>query len=97
MTQKTVVANNTAGANVGDMVTVELSDKSVLLAAFLVYVVPMILMIIGYAAADSNGTIPAWAGAAAGFFLPFLVLFSLDKKLAKRYTANITKVWGRGQ
>jgi sigma-E factor negative regulatory protein RseC len=36
-----------------------------------------------------------WRGGAAGLVSYFLLLKNLDKKLAKRYTANITKVWGQ--
>lgn len=87
-TNQTVKANNEIGAAIGDKVRLELSDQKVLLAAFFVYIMPLVMFIIGY-------SIATWLGAIIGFVLPFVILKLLDKKSAKSYTANITKIWGR--
>lgn len=87
-TKQTVSASNEMGALLGDKVKIELDDNKVLLAAFLVYILPLILLIIGY-------VIKGWQGAVIGFVIPFIILKALDKKNAKRYTATITKIWER--
>jgi len=88
-TRQTVIANNEIGAKTGDRVKLEHSDKNVLLAAFFVYIVPIFLFIAGLAAFN------IYVGAAA-FAAVFAVLRLLDKRLALRYTANITKAWRNG-
>ncbi len=87
-TRQRVWVNNEADATVGETVSIELSDRYILAVAFFVYIVPIFILIAGY-------LFFGWRGGAAGLVSYFLLLKNLDKKLAKRYTANITKVWGQ--
>ncbi len=84
--KRTVTARNDVGAAVGDMVRMELSGNRVLFAAFIVYIIPIFLLIIGLAAFGAGVGIAIFAAA-------FAALVLLDKKLAPRYTAHITKAW----
>jgi len=86
-TKQFVEVSNEMGAVEGNMVQIELSDRKVLLAAFFVYVFPIFTLIAGY-------LLFGWQGGVAAFALPFLLIKFLDKRLAKRYTATITKIMG---
>lgn len=46
--ERTMKVKNPIGASVGDRVAVELSDKRFLLAAFLVYILPLIMFLAGF-------------------------------------------------
>ena len=81
-----VVAQNTAGARVGDTVTVESATSRVLGAAILVYAVPFLLFFAGYLAAGllgAPGGVCAAAGA-AGFVAGFLPALFLDRRARRR-------------
>lgn len=89
-----VEAENTIGAKAGDTVVMDMADKKVLYAAFLVYIVPIIALIAGYfaGAALFNGEA---AGVAAGFIamaLAFSVIILTDRRRKKRYTPSIVKI-----
>lgn len=45
--ERKVEANNTIGAKIGDRVTMSMSEDKVLKAAFIVYIVPLIVLIAG--------------------------------------------------
>lgn len=47
-TEQIVEVENCTNADVGDMVLVEMKSKNVLKAAFLVYILPLILLVFGY-------------------------------------------------
>ena len=89
-----VTASNDIHATVGDRVTIDMADKKVLGAAFLVYIVPLIALIagyfIGYAAFKSE--LPS---VGIGFLLmavTFGIIILCDKKLKKRYTPRIVSI-----
>lgn len=90
----TVLAENTAGAAEGDAVLISMSDKKVLGAAFLVYIIPVIMLIIGYIA--GNAVFKSETGAIlSGFVLmaaAFLIIMFIDKRAKNRYTPKIVKV-----
>jgi sigma-E factor negative regulatory protein RseC len=81
--------NNNIGAKVGDRVAIELHSKALFKAAFLVYAIPLIALIIGFLAGQrigaSGGMTPDHAeltGIGSGFFflvLAFLVLRRLER------------------
>ena len=93
--QTTVIsAANDAGAAVGDKVIIDLADKKVLGAAFLVYIVPLIALFAGYFlcyAVTKNELLSALCG-----FLLLAVTFGIiilcDRKLKKRYTPKIVRI-----
>ena len=69
-------AENPIGARVGDLVTVSSDTKSVLTAAAVVYLLPLVLFFLGYALAGG------WGGGAAFMMgVAFIVWFD-------RYTAR---------
>ncbi len=79
------VAQNPCGAGVGDIVELSLQSGKVLFAAFLVYILPLVVAIIGYAVFE-------WAGAAAFFLLSFVGLYFGKKSWEKRLTSRITRI-----
>ncbi len=81
----TVRVRNSLGAAVGDTVWVESADTTVLGYAALVFLMPILVCAILYAAADAIFTaewIP-YAAAAAGFAGAFTVLGFLERKKKK--------------
>lgn len=92
----TVNADNTIGAAEGDAVLLSMSDKKVLGAAFLVYVIPVIMLIIGYAAGralfkNESGAI------GTGFalmVLSFAAIAVIDRRVKQHYMPKIIKVVG---
>ena len=88
-------AANTAGAAVGDMVTIETADGAVLRSAALVYVMPLVVMLACYLIADALAHITAVSiivsiiGLAGSFF----ILRAVDKRMAPK--PEITAVIGR--
>ena len=81
-----VVAQNTAGAQVGDTVTVESATGRVLGAAVLVYAVPFLLFFAGYLTAGLLGASGGGCAAAgaAGFVAGFLPALMLDRRTKRR-------------
>ena len=81
--------NNDIGAKVGDRVVIELHSKALFKAAFLVYAIPLVALIIGFLLGQwlgtSRGMTPNQAeltGIGSGFFflaLAFLALRRLER------------------
>ncbi len=57
----------------------------VLAGTFFAYIVPIILMFLGY---DTLGCV----GAVFGFLLPFIIFKFVNKKLEKKFMPNITEI-----
>ena len=79
-----VIAKNNVKADVGDTVILETNTKRVLVAAFAVYILPIVLGICGY----------AFFGAIIGivlFFIPFAVLFLINKRIEEKYLPVIVR------
>lgn len=80
-----VVADNAAGAQPGDTVTVESSTSRVLGAAVLVYTVPFLLFFVGYfLGASLWGEGAGMAVGAAGLVLGFVPAVLLDRRTRRR-------------
>lgn len=99
-TDQVVVASNPIGAPRGATVILEMPDKMVFLAAFLVYVLPLILFFAGYfLAGQVTDLVPVQILSA---FLCLLVFFFLlrkkDAKLLKKgqYGLVITQILHEG-
>ena len=92
-----LVAKNSAGAKMGDLVEVTMATDSVLSAAFIMYVIPlaglMIGLLIGQALFNGSDVYSALSGLVL-MSLMFLVIKLNDKKFLKndKYTAHILKV-----
>lgn len=87
-------AINDINASVGDTVVITMSDKKVLGAAFLVYIVPLIMLIAGYfiGAAVFDKESPRIL---TGFFMmatSFAVITYIDKKIKRSYTPHISHI-----
>lgn len=96
-TQVTVIANNELGAGLGDTVQVESETKQVLGMAFVVYLVPLLFLFVGYFI--SSGLLELEEGLSLliglvcfviGGALNFLVERRLQKKKAVQF--RITEV-----
>ncbi len=89
-----VEAENSIGAKCGDTVTIDMADKKILGAAFMVYIAPLIMMVIGYFAGNAvfgNETAAVISGFAL-LLMTFAVLICADKKIKRRYTPRITEI-----
>lgn len=80
-----VKAKNTIDAAPGDKVVIETDTGMVLAGAFFAYIVPIVLMFLGY---DTLGCV----GAVLGFLLPFIIFKFINKKLEKKFMPNITEI-----
>ena len=78
-----VRAKNTIGAKPGDRVIVTSRTAQVLPAMFMVYLLPLVLMLTGYFAARALG-VPAGLLACAGFALGVAAVVAYDRLIAKR-------------
>ncbi len=87
-------ADNAVGAAVGDTVLIDMSDKKVLSAAFLVYIVPLIALVSGYftGAAIFKAETPAVLSALILMAASFLAVMLIDKKVKRRFTPRIVRV-----
>ena len=93
--RETVIeAKNTCGAAKGDTVLLNMSSGKVLNAAFLAYIVPVILLVLGCVTGDyifkSENV-----GILSGFFLmavSFIAMHMLDKRLKSRYSPTISGI-----
>lgn len=89
-----VLAVNDINAAVGDTVIIDMPDSRVLGAAFLVYIVPLIMLIIGYFSGHAlfNSEI---AGIITGFLFmaaAFTTIICIDKKIKRKYTPHIIRI-----
>lgn len=89
-----VAAANEIRAAVGDSVMIDMSDKKVLGAAFLVYIVPLIALIAGYfiGYAVFKSELPSVGIAFALMAVTFGIIILCDKRLKKRYTPRIVSI-----
>lgn len=69
----------------GDMVKLETNTKYVLLSAFAVYILPIILLIVGYACST------LYIGLVLMVF-SFVILFFIDKKINTKHLIKVSKV-----
>lgn len=85
----TAEAKNLINAKIGDTVIVETADKKVMNAAFLVYILPLIVMLAGYfigaLKSETVGIITAFLFLAAAFAAVILT----DKKRRQKYLPQI--------
>jgi len=96
-----VKAVNSAGARVGDRIVLSFETASLLKAAFLIYVFPIILLIVGAALGQTLAPViefsPSALSVLLGFAFFFTALFFIKAradKMAKKnaYQPKITKI-----
>ena len=92
-TERSVKVKNTISAKVGERVVLEMKDSKVLTAAFIVYILPMIVFFSGYFVGgkffDEEGGKILTATLFALLTLPFLKIY--DGKNKEKYMAEIVK------
>lgn len=79
----TVEADNPIGAGPGDRVVVRSSNRTVLAAAAVLYVVPVALFFLGWILGELVGKLPGLFGA-LGFALGLVLARIYDRKIARR-------------
>lgn len=89
-----VRADNPIGAKVGDLVTIETETKTILGAAFLVYLVPIILFFLGCWIGDQTGY--AVVMGAVGFVLGMVPAVLLNRFMERR-RKNTFRITGYAQ
>ncbi|MCI5605668.1 MAG: SoxR reducing system RseC family protein [Clostridia bacterium] len=93
-----VYAINDINAEIGDTVIIDMADGKVLGAAFLVYIVPLIILIIGYFAGYAVFNSEA-LGIIIGFLfmaVAFIVIIRVDRKIRRKYTPHIVSIVNKG-
>lgn len=85
-------AENTAGAEVGDMVKIESDSGAVIKAAVVLYIVPVLVTIVAAVALYSAGIGGVLSGVASAvaFFASFFVIKRFEKRLTPKL--YITKI-----
>lgn len=92
-----LVAKNTVNAKNGDLVEVSMATNSVLSAAFIMYVIPLVGLFVGLLTGQvlfaGNDLLTALMGLAV-MALAFLIIKLNDKRFLKneKYTAQVLKV-----
>lgn len=89
-----ILAKNTVDAKAGDSVLVSMETKKVLMAAFLFYMVPLILFFGLYAVLwvlDFSETICLILGVVSALFF-YILLYFYDKKNKSEYQHEIIKI-----
>lgn len=79
-----LTAKNPIGADRGDIVWIESSSSTVLCAAALVYLLPLLLFLIGYLCSLSLGGGLAALIGAGGFLLGLIPAFVYNRRLKRR-------------
>ncbi len=93
MKVKTVLKNS-LDVNVGDYVEVEMGDKFVLTAAFIVYIIPLILVGVGIGVGSIWGEIYEIVLAMVGLVVGFLIALGCDKLVRnkKGYSPQMVRI-----
>ena len=89
----TVRVKNTQNAAPGDTVVLESAERTVLLSAFLFFMLPLILAAAGYFVAGALFATDAasWIGAGAGFVLAFAFSAIAERRARKSDTVIVMK------
>lgn len=96
-----VEAYNPVGAKVGDFVTMEMEDGKVLKAAFMVYIIPLVILVgcifgtisvLQMFQISKNAELYGFLVGLVGMFISFMFIKQRDKKLAERGDMMITIV-----
>ena len=96
LTDKSVTAVNTAGAKEGDTVVLEMNSKRILLASFMVYILPIIVFIAVYFAvyAVKNSEAAAVMTGLVSMAAVFAADIIWDKKVSGKYKLEAVRIIG---
>ena len=103
-----VLVSNPVGAEIGQLVKIEMGEKSLVTASLLIYLVPVIFLIAGYFAGiylsgfiydTTPGETAGIIGSIVFLLLSFLVVSYIDKKLGQKqkYQPVIKKIIGSSE
>ena len=81
----TATVKNNCGALPGDDVVVTMGSKPALISAFLMYILPLIMLFIGYA-------LHGWALGALFFIVPFAVFKLFEKRLESMFVGHADSI-----
>ena len=90
--EATCTAKNTAGAQVGQKVAIEINTQKVLKSAFLVYVLPIFVLICVYLVMDSFKIPYPAIYALASMIVVFAVLFARDKHVKDEFISEVLEI-----
>lgn len=78
----------------GDLITLEISEKDVIKAAAIAYIMPPVFMILGYIIANklNFNELQSSIGSFVGLAISFLILFIYDKFFAKKNIENEIRI-----
>ncbi len=82
---RTMVVRCASDVEVGDTVNVQPGSRGALLLSFVMYILPIVGIFVGYRAFG-------YVGGGAGFVLPFVVVRLLDKRFTDRIVGRVTAV-----
>ena len=85
-------AKNTVGAKVGQRVIIEINTEKVLKSAFLVYILPIFVLIGVYLAADSFKIPYPAIFAFASMIGVFAVLFLRDRRMKEEFISEVLEI-----
>ncbi len=93
-TERVVTAEDRAGAKEGDKVILSMGSGRVLLAAFLVYILPLFFLVGGYLAAArlTGREIVCILSGIAAMWICFLIVSRIEKRLKEKYCLFIEKI-----
>ena len=82
----TALAQNTVGAREGELVVVETENANLMGVIAFVYLVPMVLLVAGYLAAQAFGLTQGWCilASVAAFAVSILMVLALDRSVKRR-------------
>ncbi len=89
-----IIAQNKLGAMVGDLVSIEMSTATVLKSAFMVYILPLLMLFLGYFFAEykTGDETVSLVCAFSAFLVTFVFLLIWDKKNKNKFVTTIIEI-----
>ncbi len=92
-----IIADNQANAGIGNIVEVSMQTQSVLSAAFIMYVIPLFILVVSIAIGtkffrNENGEVYSILMGLFFLALSYYVIRQNEKKFRQKYKAVITKI-----
>lgn len=89
-----IIAKNKVGATAGDLVTIEMSTATVLKSAFMVYILPLLMLFLGYFLTEhkTGDETKSLVCAFVAFIVTFIFLLIWDRKNKNKFTTTIIEI-----